>query len=308
MTASELQPSRWLMTARLCASLNDENQRKRASERAESYLLGKIEENPFDHFARIGLAQVLVDDQRIEEAVASIAQGLKIAGNDRSPPVMALRRAASDLLVLRIDSVPDDADLSLETKFNWVFKAIELDSNNAKAYGKMLELYQAVGSADYGKSMTRMLEKQIAQGNSIAMAHFALGTSKWLDGQLDDALWHTERALELEPKLLDVANNFAWLLSEDETPNLDRALALIESALAKRPNDHRYRDTKGTILMKLKRWNDALTEFESILPLVRQGNREPVHQKLAEIYSALGRTELAELHRAESLRIAKPEK
>ncbi len=153
-----------------------------------------------------------------------------------------------------------------------------------------------------------MLEQQIAQGSSIAIAHFALGTAKWMDGGHDDALWHTERALELQPSMADVANNLAWLLAQGDSPDLPRALALIETALAKRPADYRYRDTRGTILMKLRRWNDALADFETILPLVPPRDRSGVHRNLAEIYDALQKPEIAGLHRIEADRNKQPTK
>jgi Tfp pilus assembly protein PilF len=154
--------------------------------------------------------------------------------------------------------------------------------------------------------MIKMLEQQIVEGNSIALAHFALGAAKWMDGDQGAALWHTERALQLQPNLTDVANNFAWLLAQGESPDLSRALVMIDAALQKQPGDYRYLDTRGTILMKLQRWEDALTDFESILPRVPARDRAGVHQNLAEIYSRLGRTELADRHRSEAGKTARP--
>lgn len=305
MEVSELQPQRWLATARLCASFHDERQRNIASDRAEAYLSAKLAENPFDHLTRVDLARVYVDNQRRQAAGTLMAEGVRLAGTDTSPQAITLRRAASDFLLLRIDSIADGAD-DLATKHALVAKAIDLDPNNMQAYGKLLGLYQSNSSPAGRSALIRMLNQQIATGNSIAMAHFALGTAKWMDGNRDDALWHTERALELQPSLTDVANNFAWLLAQGESPDFSRALTMIETALAKRPGDYRYQDTRGTILMKLQRWEDALTDFESILPRVPARDRPAVHQHLADIYTELGRTELAQQHRVAAKRTAEP--
>ncbi|HBJ34964.1 MAG TPA: hypothetical protein DDZ51_09435, partial [Planctomycetaceae bacterium] len=302
MEVSHLEPQRWVVTARLCASLNDQRQRKIACDRAETYLTAKITDNPFDHLARIDLARVFVDNQRWEDADALVGEGLGLVGADTTPPALALRRAASELLLIRFDSINGNSDGDLEKKHTLVAKAIELDSNHLRAYGKLLELYQASGSPEDRERMIRMLEQQIAQGNSIAIAHFALGTAKWIDGGHDEAVWHTERAIQLQPSMTDVANNLAWLLAHGQSPDLQRALAMIETALAKRPGDCRYLDTRGTILMKLQRWNDALADFESILPLVPPKARPGVHQNLAEIYAAVDKPEIARLHRDEAAR------
>lgn len=300
MDASQLEPSRWLATAQLCANLRDERQWKIASERAEAHLAAKITKNPFDHLTRIDLTRVYVDNQRLAEADALVLEGLRLAGADASPQVLALRRAASELMLMKIDAVEDGSDGDLAKKLLLVAKAIELDADNLRAYGKMLALYQSASSPDDRGVLIRMLEQQIAEGNSIAIAHFALGSAKWMDGEHDDALWHTERALELQPSMADVANNLAWLLAQGDSPDLPRALAMIETALAKRPADYRYRDTRGTILMKLQRWNAALADFETILPLVPPRDRSGVHQNLAEIYDAFDKPVIAELHRIEA--------
>jgi len=307
MEVSELEPKRWVATARLCASFGDERQRKIASDRAEVYLAAKLSENPFDHLTRIDLARVYVDNQRMQEAGAVMAEGVRLAGTDTSPQAITLRRAASDFLLMRIESL-EAGDDDLDKRHALVAKAIELDPNNRQAYGRLLALYQSYDSAERRSVLIRMLEQQIAGGNAIAMAHFALGAAKWMDGNQSDALWHTQRALQLQPNMTDVANNFAWLLAQGESPDLSRSLAMIETALAKRPGDYRYRDTRGTILMKLQRWEDALTDFESILPLVPPQDRPGVHQNLADIYSALGRPELAQRHRAEAERTFRPER
>jgi len=304
--ASQFKPDRWLATAQLCIRLNDENQRKRASQQAELYFVSKVKDNPFDHSSRINLARVFIYDKRFEEADSIILQGLKIAGNDSSPAVLELRRAASEILLLQIDSVPGNSDTDLSSKHQLLVKAIELDANNPMAYQKMLAMFESGGSVENRKKLIKILEQQVATGKSIAMAHFTLGCANWVDGNRDSAVWHTERALELEPRMSEVMNNFAWMLAHGESPDLQRALTFIDAALAKNPNDLRMRDTKGVILMKMQRWDDALTEFESILPMAGASNRPAMHQKLAEIYSALGRKALADLHRAEAGPMAQP--
>jgi hypothetical protein len=81
---------------------------------------------------------------------------------------------------------------------------------------------------------------------------------RWLATARLCARFDDERALQLQPNLTDVANNFARLLAQGDSPDLPRSLAMIESAISKRPGDYRYRDTRGIIWMKMQRWDDAL--------------------------------------------------
>jgi len=308
MEAARRKPDRWLATAQFCDNLKDEIQRKLACRQAESHLGSKIKDNPFDHSSRIKLARVFIYDNRFEEAASTLFQGLKLAGNESSPAVLELRRAASEVLLLQMDSVSGDTEKDLLSKHRLVTQAIELDANNPLAYQRLLAMFTADASRENRQTLFQVLEQQVAKGESIAMAHFTLGFANWVDGNRDNAVWHTERALELEPRMSGVMNNFAWMLAHDESPDLQRALALINAALEKKPNELRFRDTKGVILMKLERWEEALTEFETILPRVEQRKRGSIHQHLAEIYTALGRSGLADRHRAEAARKKQPEK
>src|SRR5438445_652901 len=73
---------------------------------------------------------------------------------------------------------------------------------------------------------------------------------------------HLEQAFRLAPQEGLVANNLAWLLAQPPSPDLPRALALIDSVLARWPDQPNYLETRGQILVKLQRWNEALADLE----------------------------------------------
>lgn len=300
MQAARLKPDRWLATAQFCNNLKDEDQRKRACGWAESHLKPKIKDNPFDHSSRIKLAQVFIYDKRFDEAASTLFEGLKHAGNDSSTAALKLRRAASEVLLLQMDSVSGDTQEQLVSRHRLLTRAIELDANNLLAYQRLLAMFTVDASRENRQTLLEVMEQQVAKGQSIAMAHFTLGCANWLEGNREIATWHTERALELDPRMVGVMNNFAWMLAHGESPDLQRALTLIDAALEKNPNELQFRDTKGVILIKLERWDEALTEFETILPRIDHRQRGGVHRHLADIYTALGRSGLADRHRAEA--------
>jgi Tfp pilus assembly protein PilF len=56
----------------------------------------------------------------------------------------------------------------------------------------------------------------------------------------------------------------------------------------------KFRDTLGLVLMKQEKYEEAITEFEKVLPAA--GSKKPVHRNLAICYQKLGRLEMAKSH------------
>jgi tetratricopeptide (TPR) repeat protein len=103
------------------------------------------------------------------------------------------------------------------------------------------------------------------------------------------------RVLEMNPKDSQVANNLAWLLAQGEPADLEPALAYSNQAIELQPNDAEMRETRGQILLKLKRWDEATADLT--IALNSLSNNSGIHAALAECYAATGRTKLAQIHR-----------
>ena len=103
-----------------------------------------------------------------------------------------------------------------------------------------------------------------------------------------------ERAFQLDSRFAVLANNLAWLLAHSSSPDLDRALKIAETVVAKNPANARFRDTLGTILMKQKKFDQAVAEFKKAL--LNIPDKKSVHLKLAAIYHELGKKNLAASH------------
>ncbi|MFT5302548.1 MAG: putative Zn-dependent protease, partial [Mariniblastus sp.] len=114
------------------------------------------------------------------------------------------------------------------------------------------------------------------------------------------AKFHVEQAYQMDNKMVVVLNNLAWYIAHDEVPDLPRALELIELAVSQNPDEIRLRSTYGTVLMKLGRDQEAARELE--LSLTGVMNRKEVHRKLAILYENLGSSEMASIHRENSLK------
>ena len=109
--------------------------------------------------------------------------------------------------------------------------------------------------------------------------------------------------MRLAPESPIVLNNLAWSLAFGGKPELDRALKLIDAALAKGPGDPRIRDTRGRILAKQQRWSDAIVDLEACAK--SQDGVADFHSVIAEVYEHLNLAELAERHRRRAAELAK---
>jgi len=70
---------------------------------------------------------------------------------------------------------------------------------------------------------------------------------------------------------------------------------LVNTALADRPDDARFLDTRGTIHYLGEDWKSALTDLERAVRGVR--DKKAIHRKLATIYDKLGMQAIADEHR-----------
>jgi tetratricopeptide (TPR) repeat protein len=123
-----------------------------------------------------------------------------------------------------------------------------------------------------------------------------LGTDALEQGKLSPARQHLEQACRLDPRRVEVANNYAWVLGQLEPPELDRALRVVNDALERFPNQANLPDTRGRLYYKQKKWKEPLADLEAVLPLFR-GN-PGLHQALPSCYEQLGQKDLAAEHKA----------
>ena len=134
----------------------------------------------------------------------------------------------------------------------------------------------------------------LAEGKATAILHFTLGVDAWQRGQQEEARRHFTLAYEMAPQLPYVANNMAMILTVGDKPDLPRALAIIESVVAKYPNNPSFRETRGEILVQSGRSQEAIADLELALPLLAA--KGPTHAALAKAYRSLGLREVAAEH------------
>jgi tetratricopeptide (TPR) repeat protein len=138
------------------------------------------------------------------------------------------------------------------------------------------------------------LNRMLTSGRATAILHFTLGVDSWQRGRPDEARKHLTLAYEIAPKMPQVANNMAMILTVGDKPDLPRALAVITSVLEKFPDNPGFRETRGQILVRLGRWQEAVADLEYALP--SQVSKRGTHKALAEAYRGLNLRDLAAEH------------
>lgn len=255
---------------------------------AREFLRDELADDPAARPVREDYAAVLIHMGEFDEARITLEEGLQL-----DPEGNWNRLLAGYYLTIH-DILSQEAGHSVIDLFAPLAKSLDHEPNFFPALQRLMSHMNLVGGDNAALKAT--LSRIVAEAEQPALAHLCLGNVSWVEHNTEQAHFHFERAVAIDPKLTVVLNNLAWLLAHDEKQrDLDRALAMINEALAENPGFPRFLDTRGTILMKMDRWNDALADLETAVR--EMPNASPVHVKLAEIYDRLGFPVIAESHR-----------
>lgn len=291
-SAAESDPRFWLTIADINHQKGRPVQRDQAIKKAETEYRQRVESDPLDVDSRLALAKVLTQSQQIEDAEQLLLTGLKLQ------PSPQLRREMASFYLLRQALAAADKKGDFEQQFALIQKAIAMDPNFPPIYHRLGDLYGKVSDDDDREAIRKSLYDMVTGDRPSPTAHLVLSNLLWIDGERADAQWHVEQAYSLEPNYAVVINNLAYMISQSENPDLERAEELILSILKKSPNDHRFIDTYANILMKQQRYEEAVTQFQKALPNTSNpAEVSVIHANLAKCYEALGKSKLAELHR-----------
>lgn len=296
--AASKDPDHWFEISNLYRRMGRKDDARRAAGRAETRAREQLKKDPLDTRQRLRLADVLMMDEKPEEVRAILKEGLRLAPDDP-----AIRRAASNYALVTMGKVGTEPDSELSEKdkqrrqFRLLSEAIKIDPKNQAVYSALSALYAGIDSETTRKSYLAELRRWITEGLEVPYAHFTLGNLLFTEEDQDGAIFHLEKAFEMDPSLSIVANNLAWVLSHSDQPDLDRAEQLIRTVIDETDSSLRFADTFAAVLFKQKKYNESLNQYEKILPKTAGAKRIEVHERLAEIYDQLGQPEMAESHR-----------
>jgi tetratricopeptide (TPR) repeat protein len=122
-----------------------------------------------------------------------------------------------------------------------------------------------------------------------------LGSAAALENDIPLARRLLGSVVEKDPKHAVAWNNYAWTLSQEPSPDYDKALDAVNHALESSPSEFRFRETRGQIYVALERWQEAVDDLE--FALNGMPDMDAIHASLADAYEHLGKPDLAAIHR-----------
>jgi tetratricopeptide (TPR) repeat protein len=129
------------------------------------------------------------------------------------------------------------------------------------------QVLQAPGAQAYRKDAEKCYNEAIRRDASNIEALRGLASLAYEQGNIDAALQHYAKVLEVHPYNTQALNDMAWIMSEGRK-DYKTALELADRGVTLAPNDDHLRDTRGVILMRLGRFQDARKDFEKFAELV----------------------------------------
>ena len=260
------------------------------AEQAERYYSGRLSSNPSDIETRFNLAKALVLQQLEQQAVQTLSDGFKLTSDKR------FLEAGGEALVAwsnRIAKREADSPQSLTQRMELLIRATQIAPSNEIVAEALTQI--AIDCAENSNQQVASLRQALLRGASPGNLHFINGTVELLRGDVEKAEMHLQLASKDNANLPGLLNNMAVALHQRNPPDLDKALILVDAALEKLP-DHEYiRETRGQILVKMKRFQEAIGELEHALRVPALAKN--CHVSLAIAYEGIGQKDLAESHR-----------
>jgi tetratricopeptide (TPR) repeat protein len=230
-------------------------------------------------------ADLILDD--FAEAVDALQREAVVKTDARYP------RALAQVYLAWADSLARYDRSKLAERLALLERGLTHDPASMPLLGRFSEVIRAGG--DEGDRARSALQALVARGVATGPVRYALGLDAWEHGRAAEARLHWEEACRLSPQMPAFVNNLACVLADGENPDLPRALDTINPVIARWPAETRFRATRGRILAKLKRWNEALPDLEAGLTAYPDGPE--LHQALAETYKHLDAPGMAAEHR-----------
>lgn len=171
-------------------------------------------------------------------------------------------------------------------------KVLKLNPSDTVALQRLVGV--GGGDNETAAAAREMLNVILAGGTAPPIAHLAVGSAAYVNGDVEKARTHLEIAYKRDPSLVVVANNLAWILIHNDPPDAERALLLVNSALEHDPENPVFRDTRGRVYARLERWQDAIADLE--FALLTLNSDVSLHRELSAAYFSIGLDDLGEKH------------
>ena len=282
------RPELALVAATLCRSQHDSAGVERYVTIAERHFESELSRQPMDINARINLARAMMIRTRFEDAAKVLNDGLRLTKDSRLAGV-----TAEALLVWsNYLGTEDEGSRYLVKRLQILHAAIGVAPSDPSVGSSIAQLI--IDCRDNRSPEVIKLKEAILAGTDPVSTHFIRGTLALLDNKFGEAKLQLELALQHEPNAPTILNNLAVAISQMENSDLEKALSLVDIALTKLPKNAYFLETRGQILVKLRRWQEAIPNLE--VALEAKELRPAIYPSLAFAYEKIGAIDLKQFY------------
>lgn len=281
------QPDLLLTLAMLYQDIGDATRSQRYARDAKAYLQERLAADPINIETRISLAQTMLMLQDWEGSIRVLNEGRSLANDQRLTKALAESLAAASLQ----PNNPNRLALStLDQRFKYAAAALKVDPSNVF----VLDAITRILAETRDHHDKTALRASLVQGLDPDTMNFVRGTMALLDGREDEAIKHLQLAKNQGLNTPGILNNLAVAMSAKEGANLEEALKLANGALEMMPEHPYVLETRGTIYLKMNRYEDAMRDLEKSLAGVPQLHlKSQIYPSLIEACEGIGLKETA---------------
>jgi tetratricopeptide (TPR) repeat protein len=175
-------------------------------------------------------------------------------------------------------------------------RALDLDPDDPNNYFLTIKVAQDAGDADYAAEIAARAAGRFPDS---ARAHTEHGFHLAKHGQVQEAVSHLEKAMQLDPNYEEPYFFFADLLVKNGDNN--RAIEPLRQAIRIRPDYIPARVLLARALMNLDRFPEAMTELNATIE--RDPKHPQPHLLLSQIYFRMGDEDRAKAEKDLSLKL-----
>ncbi len=228
----------------------------------------------------LGIVHLLLINGKYAPAMATLDQQILVNSN------AVFAAAIGDICATWAQAIPQNQPGASAARLRLVEKGLKYSPDNLILQLLLAEISR--GTDDSAAEAKVLLNQLIAAatGEPAALWEFILWTDSRIRGDLVVARQHLDKAARMAPDNPRIKNDLALELSAGPPAEQARGLKLIQSVVDQYPYDASFRETRGQVLARMGRNQEAVADLE--YAVLRLPNPVETRRVLNKVYAALG--------------------
>ena len=220
------------------------------------------DEDPTNLSISLAVAQNQIFLKQYDQAIRTLDKSVKLAKTPEQQ--QQARTAFGDAVVLFVQNIEDTSSGTIAERVR-ILQMMKVALQYAPKNPRVLTLVsnQVLATLNEDNEQIAAVREALVSGVSPGVAHFIKGTAALLKNDNETATRELKLASEHMPLSSAVMNNLAVVLINNPNTDLEQPLKIIEEAIKLTPNSPpHYYETRGQILMRMERYQDAIPDLE----------------------------------------------